>query len=91
VRAGEVEYGDQQLQHALGLSCDDLSSVAAWRERIIPADRQRIIATMARAMEWKRGGLYDYRYSIAGPGGLRHMHSRGQVYFSNKEPIEFVG
>jgi PAS domain-containing protein len=79
---------DPRLHAALAFPASKVITPELWHSRIHRADLQAVADSLARAMDGENGGIYDKQYRLRkGPV----LHSRGQVLFDGKEPIECIG
>lgn len=88
----DAVLGDRNLMQLFGLAApEEVTPVAPYLERIHPADRPRVDASIARALQ--TGGLYDEVYRVVHPeGGVRWLHARGLVELGEGgKPVSFPG
>jgi PAS domain S-box-containing protein len=83
---------DARLKGIWGLPADAEVTYDIWRRGVHPDDLDRVEAAIALCTDPRHDGIYDMEYRVIGLGdGVeRWIHTRGQTYFQNGRPIEFL-
>ncbi len=86
-----VEFFNDQLREATGYNDDELqfTGVCALESIIIPGDRQKVIATLEKAIEKTRAFEIDYRAAHK-DGSIKYFHERGKVVLDKDGNPHFI-
>jgi PAS domain S-box-containing protein len=92
VRRRDWAYRSAETYRLFGLDPDDDAvPLQAFRDRIVPEDRQRNIEAASRAVREKVGFEVDFRVALP-DGSMKHIHSVGHpVVSGDGEVVELVG
>ena len=101
-RTGTHTYDPETDTHALDARACEITgferpfSIGAWIDRVHPADRARVEASAAGAMDPAADGLFDDEYRLVAPdGSVRWVYVRSQTHFTgegdDRRPARVVG
>jgi PAS domain S-box-containing protein len=84
---------DVRLRAMWGLPANAHVDYEMWRSAVHPDDLARVEEAVAKCLDPQGDGVYDIEYRVIGitDGAERWVDTRGQTYFGNGRPIEFVG
>jgi signal transduction histidine kinase len=87
---------DERCRGALGMHPQTGFDYKMFLEALHPEDRKRVEEAVTASIAGEQPRKYDIEYRIIGPGDgmLRHVHARGQAFFSDTprpEITRFVG
>jgi PAS domain S-box-containing protein len=91
VRRRDWAYRSAETYRLFGLDPDDDAvPLQAFRDRIVPEDRQRNIEAASRAIRDKVDFEVDFRVALP-DGSIKHIHSVGHPVVSDGEVVELIG
>jgi PAS domain S-box-containing protein len=91
VRRQAFAYRSAETYRLFGFDPDDEVPLQAFRDRIVPEDRQRNIEAALRAIRDNVDFEVDFRIALP-DGPIRHIHSVGHpVVSGNGEVVELIG
>jgi PAS domain S-box-containing protein len=84
---------DERLKAMFGLPPDADVDYGIWLNAVHPADRDRVLAAVAKAVDPSGDGIYEAEYRAIGiqDGVERWVAARGQTFFADDHPSGFVG
>ncbi len=91
VRTGRIT-ADPRCRELLGIGAADEYTIDDFWNAIVPADREAVRETLARAFDPKGSGVYVAEYRVgAGEDRLRWIRANGVAQFEGDEVVRLIG
>ena len=89
-RTGEIDW-DERLQAWWGLSVK--ANYELWKDGVLPADRDRVEATIRDSLDPAGEGVYETEYRVRNrrTGDIRWISTRARTRFVNGEAVAVTG